>query len=377
MPMLMALLASVVAADGGSAQTKLPDGVLLYWNCDGWEGSGWRDNDWAKGGSGRIHFDTAERKHGKASLRIGGAPEASASALSLERPAEVETGQEYVLRVWTKTAGVKGSAEVRALAHGPKPGEQYRPLGWVRLSEKMHLVLPPDQDWTSWEVPIAELPGGTTRIFFYLHLEGEGTVWFDEFSFAKAGTDVPLGGEVQLGDEDYAGVRFDDADLPENLLVNGGFEEGMQGWQKMPADYSAEIDPTASHTGKSCFRFDARELTGCHLWQTVDIDPRRHYRISLWAKTEGLVGYFFTHLLPRNRYNVPIGWHGANHASEHHYVTGRTNGWEERVLITRFAPEAAGVTIFPRVEDTIGTVWIDDIAIKPLPLDYEPGGEGE
>jgi hypothetical protein len=47
------------------------------------------------------------------------------------------------------------------------------------------------------------------------------------------------------------------------------------------------------------------------------------------------------------------------------------------VLITRFAPEAAGVTIYPRVEDTIGTVWIDDIVIKPLPLDYEPGGEGE
>ncbi len=374
---LLLPLACALSTAQATSQTKLPDGVLLYWNCDGWEGSGWRDNDWAKGGSGRIHFDGTERKHGRASLRIDGAAEAAAAALSLERPAEVETGQEYVLRVWTKTAGVKGSAQVRALAHGPKPGEQYRPLGWVRLSDRTHLILPPDQDWTSWEVPIAELPGGTTRIFFYLYLEGEGTAWFDEFSFAKAGTEVPLGGQVPLRDEDYAGIRFEDGALPGNLLANGGFEEGMTAWQKAPADYSAEIDTAASHTGKCSFRFDAKELTGCHLWQTVDIDPRRTYRISLWARTTDLVGYFFTHLLPRNRHDVPIGWHGANHASEHHYVTGSTDGWEERVLITRFAPEAAGVTIYPRVQDTIGTVWIDDIVIQPLPLDYSPGGERE
>ena len=369
----LGLFGSVEAA----AQTKSPEGVLLYWNCDGWEGSGWRDNDWAKGGSGRIHFDAQVKKHGKASLRLDGAPEGSVSAISLEKPAEVETGSKYVLQVWTKTASVKGSAQVRALAHGPKPGEQYRPLGWVRLSDDTHLVLSPDQDWTRHLIPVKDLPGGTTRIFFYLHLEGEGTVWFDEFSFAEAETEVPLGGQVPLRDEDYAGIRLRDDALPENLLANGGFEEGMEGWQMMPADYAAEVDSTTSHTGKSSFRFEAKELTGCHLWQTVDIDPRRYYRVSLWAKATDLVGYFFTHLLPRNRHDVPIGWHGANHANEHHYVTGTTDGWEERVLITRFSPDAAGVTIYPRVQDTIGTVWIDDIVIKPLPLDYEPGGEGE
>ena len=291
--------------------------------------------------------------------------------------AEVETTEEYVLQVWARTSGVRGVAEVRALAHGPRPGEQYRPLGWVRLSEQGHLGLPPDQDWTRWRVPLRKLPGGTTRVFFYLRLEGEGTAWFDEFSVARAGVEVPLGGQVALRDEDYAGQRFEDDALPANLLVNGGFEEGMKAWGKIPADYTADVDATAAHSGERSFRFDAREHTGCHLWQTVDLDPRRYYRISLWAKTDGLVGYFFTHLLPRNRHNVPIGWHGANHASEHHYVTGATDGWEQRVLVTKFAPQVAGVTIYPRVEDTIGTVFVDDIVIQPLPLGYEPGGEGE
>jgi hypothetical protein len=362
--MVVCLMAAWVAA----AQTKLPEGVRHYWGCDKWGGSGWRDEVWDKGGSGRIHFDPRVKRHGAASLRLDGQAGASVAALSLEQPAEVTTERQYVLQVWAKTAGVQGSAQVRALAHGPQPGETYHPLGWVRLSDQTHLVLPPDQDWTQYRVPIDTLPGGSTRVFFYLYLEGEGTVWFDEFAFAETGVEVPLGGQGPLRDEDYAGQRFSDADLPTNLLTNGGFEEGLASWELLPGDYSAQVDETAAHTGKASFRFDAREFTGGYLWQRAPIDPRREYRISLWARTEGLVGYFYTHLLPFNRHGVPIGWHGANHASEHHYVTGKTDGWEERVLVTRFAPEVASVVIYPRVDDTIGTVWIDDVEIRPLPL---------
>jgi hypothetical protein len=372
------LVAMVLAVSGPcSAQTKLPDGVLYYWGCDKWGGSGWRDEAWDRGGSGHIHFDTQVKRYGAASLRLDGEPDGHVAVLSLEQPAEVTTDKQYVLQLWAKTAGVQGTAQVRALAHGPQPGEQYHPLGWVKLSDQGHLVLPADQNWTQYRIPVTTLPGGTTRIFFYLLIEGEGTVWFDEFSFSEAGVEVPLGGQAPLRDEDYAGIRLDDANLPENLLTNGGFEEGLKGWQLLPPDYSAEVDETVAHTGKCSFRFDAKEFTGGYLWQCAEIDPRRYYRISLWAKTDGLTGYFFTHLLPFNRHDVPMGWHGANHASEHHYVTGKTNGWEERVLVTRFAPEAAAVVIYPRVEDTIGTVWIDDIVIQPLPLSYEAGGEGQ
>lgn len=373
----MTLFAALALAMYAPSQTKLPDGVLHYWDCDSWGAAGWRDNEWAEGGSGRIEYDTEVRKHGAASLRLEGREGKAVSALSLERPATVETGTGYVLKLWAKTQGAVG-AQVRALAHGPKPGEQYRPLGWVRLSDKVHLMLPGDSDWTEHRVEIADLPGGATRVFFYLHIEGEGTVWFDEFSFAEAGVDVPLGGQVALRDEDYAGVRFDDADLPENLFVNGSFEEGLTGWPAPRApDELAGVRTGVARTGEAALRFDAKEFTAANYYQTVDVDPRRYYRISLWARTDGLVGYFFTHLLPRDRHNVPIGWHGANHASEHHYVTGKTEAWEERVLITKFAPHVAGVTIYPRVQDAIGTVWIDDIVIKPLRLDYEPGGEDQ
>ena len=371
--LLLSALLTVCAAFG---QQKLPDGVLYYWDCDRWTSGGWRDNAWAKGGSGRIDFDVADKFHGAASIRLDGVMDAEVAAYNLETPVLVETGGEYVLQVWTKTRRVAGVAEVRCLAHGPKPGEQYRPLGWVKLSPTGHLRLPADQDWTRHRVTIGDLPGGTNRLFFYFRIEGEGTVWFDEFSVAQAGVEVPPGAKVPLRDEDYAGIRLDDADLPANLFTNGGFEEGMGPWTVVPSDYTALVDDAVAHSGSHSLRYDAREHTSCHIWQRVRIDPRRYYRISLWAKAEGLIGYFFTHLLPFNRHAVPTGWHGENHASEHHYVTGDTGGWQERVLVTRFRPDADAVAIFLRVEDTIGTVWIDDVTIQPLPLDYEAGGEG-
>ena len=373
---LLSLTVAILTLSTAFGQLKTADGVLYYWDCDRWSSGGWRDNDWAKGGSGRIEFDTAEKFHGAASIRLEGAPGATVSALNLETPVSVETGEEYALQFWAKTRGVSGTAQIRALAHGPKPGEQYRPLGWVKLSPQTHFALPADQDWTRHRITIRDLPGGTNRLFFYFLLEGEGTVWFDEFSVAQAGVEVPPGAQAPLRDEDFAGIRFTDESLPANLLANGSFEEGMSPWTVVPPDYTARVDDSRARSGSRSLRYDAREHTQCHIWQRAQLDPRRFYRISLWAKTEGLVGYFFTHLLPFNRHGVPTGWHGENHASEHHYVTGDTSGWQERVLVTRFRPEAEAVVLFLRVEDTIGTVWIDDVTIQPLPLDYEPGGEG-
>jgi hypothetical protein len=40
--------------------------------------------------------------------------------------------------------------------------------------------------------------------------------------------------------------------------------------------------------------------------------------------------------------------------------------------VTRFQPEVASAVIYPRVEDAIGTVWVDDIVIRPLPLNHTP-----
>jgi hypothetical protein len=363
---LTALLLAV--RTGQAATTKLPDGVVLYWNCDDDDGFSWRDNHWPEGGSPNVTYDTKTSKHGKAALRIDGIADQELSVSSLCAPAAVDPATRYVLRFWARTEGLRGEAVVRVLAHGPVSADkQYDPLGWVRLSPKLHYFPPADSDWTLHEVPLDQMPGGTARLFVYLAVKGAGTAWWDEVSLAREGVDVPLGGTVELADADYAGVRFTDGKLPADLLQNGDFEKGLQDWQVFGSGTTAKVEEV---TGGHALRFDAKEFTGTYAVQRVRVDPRRSYRLSLRARTDGkgLVGYFFTQILPFNQHGTPTGWAGADHASEFTYVTGNTNGWVERRQDFTVRPDSDAVGVFLRVEDTLGTVSVDDVRLEPLPL---------
>ncbi|NCQ32255.1 MAG: hypothetical protein COY42_32730 [Armatimonadetes bacterium CG_4_10_14_0_8_um_filter_66_14] len=369
----IALTALLLAAQTGqAANAKLPDGVALYWNCDDDDGFGWRDNHWQEGGSPNVTYDTNNRRYGKASLRIVGVADQELSVVSLAAPAAVDPGTSYVLRFWARTEGLKGEAMVRLLAHGPVTADkQYDPLGWVRLSPKVHCFLSPDSEWTLHEVPFDQVPGGAARLFVYLAVKGVGTVWWDEVSIAKVGVAVPLGGAVELADADYSGVRFIDGQLPANLLQNGDFEKGMQGWQVFGSGSTAKVEAV---NGGHALRFDAKEFTGLYAVQRVRVDPRRRYRLSLRARTEGtgLVGYFFTQILPFNQHGTPTGWAGADHASEFTYVTGTTKDWVERRQDFTVRPDSDAIGVFLRVEDTIGTVWVGAVRLEPLPLTAAP-----
>ena len=369
--LLFTALLCTQSSTNAIASASLSKGVVLYWNCDDDAGFSWRDNHWQKGGSPRASYDREQPVHGKAALRIKGVDGKDLFVSSLCRPAAVRADGRYVMRFWTRTQGIKGKAGVRVLAHGPKRSEQmYSPLGWVRLSRHTHYGLPKNCEWTKHEVPIQLLPGGTGRLFVYLSIQGDGTAWFDEVSIAKEGVDVPLGGVIKLADTDYAGLRFDDGQLPENLLKNGSFEEGLRSWRIVGGGSSAKVEKV---DGNGVLQIAAKEFTALHAYQGVKVDPRRRYRLSLRARTDekGLTGYFFTRVLPFNKHRTPLGWAGANHASEFTYVTGKTDGWVSREQVFSLKPSAASLAIYLYVEDTIGTVWVDDVRLAPLPMDEE------
>jgi len=367
------LIAAALGQAACAAATPLSKGVVLYWHCDDDAEFSWRDNHWQKGGSPRVTYDTAQRVHGKASVRLEGEAGSELRMSSLTKPALVTADGRYVLRFHARTEGTKGKAMVRVLAHGPRTERrQYKPLGWVRLTPKLHYVLPSDSDWTRHEVLIEKLPGGVGRLFVYIVIAGEGTVWFDEVSIADQGVDVPLGGKIGLDDSDYAGVRFDDAKLPNDLLKNGDFEKGLRPWRIMGSGSTAKVERI---DGTNALRFDAKEFTSLHVHQHVRVDPRREYRLSLRAKTAdpGLIGYFFTHVLPFNKHRRPMGYVSADHSQEFNYVTGKTDGWVRREQVLSLRPNADSVNVYLRVSDTIGTVWIDDVKLTPLPLSGEGG----
>ena len=348
---------------GGS---ELPRGVAMYWDADR-PSHGWRDKQWQKGGTGRIHYDAGVKKHGYASVRLEGVESEGTGIGSGCVPAVVDPGRSYVLRFWARRTGAAGAkAEARVFAAAHILERRCKPIGWVKLADGTTAVpIPVSAEWAMVTAALASLPAGADRLIVGFEVTGRSTVWIDETSLAETGVDVPLGGRPALTDADYAGIRLEDSDLPQNLLQNAGFEDArIAPWEHLPGERPASLDRTTSLTGAAALRFDAREFTGGGVWQKVAIDSRRRYRLSLRASCQGLVGYLFTKVLPFNRYGVPTGWVG-----EEILVTGTTNGWEDRTIEFLPRPDSAHVNIYVRVQDTIGQVWVDDVRLEPLPLE--------
>ena len=210
-------------ASPSPAEARWPAGVLNYCGFDGfWDEAGWRDLRWAEGGTAGVRFDRDVKRFGKASLRIEGALGETRAALQLNGNA-VQPGRRYALHTWVKTQDMVGEAALVL-----QPHEEGKPLPFLDLGE--HSRLQGTHDWTLLEVPVPSLSERTVRIFPYLWVKGSGTAWFDEFALTEAGVQVPLGGQRPVTDADYAGIRFADSALPENLLTNPGFEDGLNGW---------------------------------------------------------------------------------------------------------------------------------------------------
>lgn len=368
MPTCLVLTACLALLAPGS---RLPDGVVRYWNCDDSAHNAWRDLRWQQGGSPDVAYDPQVKHEGAASLRLTGPGEGQEVWVSsLQVPAEVDPGQEYVLRFFAKTQDVKGEAFLRLLGHQSEGEHRSKPIGWIRLSPKRaEYVLPPNADWQRYEVPVTAFPGGTNKCYFYLGLKGTGTVWYDDLSLALEGVDVPLGGYQSLNDADYAGIRFDDANLPDNLVANSGFEAQLEPWRKMgeKSKLARVKDPTGDSA--CCVRYDAVQFDYSFLYQGVDVDPRRRYKLSLKAKPDGLTGYLFVRVLPFNSHGQPTGWVGADHTSEFCAVTGKPDTWLTPSQVFSVSPGTASVNLYLCVQDAIGTVYLDDVTLQPLPLE--------
>ena len=66
--------------------------------------------------------------------------------------------------------------------------------------------------------------------------------------------------------------------------------------------------------------------------------------------------------------NVVNGWFTQDSAEEFLHTSG-THDWQrESLIIKAFPPETDKVVIYLNLTDAAGTVWIDDVGLKPLTL---------
>lgn len=152
---------------------------------------------------------------------------------------------------------------------------------------------------------------------------------------------------------------------PANLLVNGGFESGTEGWQTLWArDASlatAVLDPAEHHAGSQALRLThsgQRDWSLAHAL-TLKVVPGEIYDLSGWVRVQG-AGSATLGVVTRDAAGKTIDWaYGAR-------TTRQTKSW--LLLHSRFVIAPGIATIQPRlIGDGPATVWCDDFALTRQP----------
>jgi len=145
-----------------------------------------------------------------------------------------------------------------------------------------------------------------------------------------------------------------------NLLVNGGFEQGTQGWARpwsRTPNVKATLDERVRHTGTAI----RVEHTGTHDWSLAQekrlaVRPGEIYELSGWLRTQGEGNVALSVALFDDRKEA-VAWSFGQCAM-------RGNS-EWRAVASRFVIPPGVAAMWPRL---IGggavTAWADDLALR-------------
>ncbi|MBI2299949.1 MAG: heparinase II/III-family protein, partial [Armatimonadetes bacterium] len=151
------------------------------------------------------------------------------------------------------------------------------------------------------------------------------------------------------------------------ILDNGGFEDGAQGWTlggEPGSQVAAAVDDRISHTGRRSVRLTGsdpqRDRTLYGQWYLPCL-PGALYRASVWCRTQGLDGQGPTLDLTfydgSRKHTPPVGGAGGRQGD---------SDWHQMVVEMR-APEGAALMTFRcGMHWCRGALWFDDARIEQL-----------
>ena len=204
-------------------------------------------------------------------------------------------------------------------------------------------------DWKEYSFTLNT--GDNTDINVLIQYAGYGAdgeiFWFDDITIATVGGEEP------------------DAPTTSDVLVNGGFENGSEGWE---LSSSATIVDDA-HTGKG-----ALQLSDVGMWagaalQTVPVKAETNYVIKMWYKRDvGAKPFNLFIMNGENNANLKV-IEGQN------WFNDGPGDWTERTIIV-YTADATSMTIKWSAEcANDGVLLIDDMQVYPE--GQEPGAPEE
>lgn len=160
-----------------------------------------------------------------------------------------------------------------------------------------------------------------------------------------------------------------------NLLVNAGFENDGQGWQK-PISGVRSIVSRPVHSGARAHQIQV-DKGGAEVWQLVPVEGRRWYEAAGWLAAEGLLGggvrieVWWLNSKARGLDPELIDTLESRGAIDRQDVLGPVNGFARwrRVSRTLRAPATATTARFRFIATDAsgsGTGWIDDLSLREV-----------
>lgn len=315
---------------GGSGGNLISNGSfeLRPVNANGWNTQNWNSN-------ATFTWATDQKHSGTYSAKVNGTGINAGYNRDGANKISIGPGQTYTLSAWMKTNGTSGTGAWVWT-------EQLDSLGNVISGTRWDS--PPQLGTNDWNKVSHTFTAASnaTNMNFYVHLNGSGTVWYDDVSLVTGlGTTVP-NGDFELNPLNANGWNiFTWAGAP---AVSWATDE------KHGGTHSLKVVAAASASGG--VNKDASRIS---------IAPNTTYTITGWVKansvtaTSGEGAYFAIGFADSTG-----AWLGTS--SYTNVITG-TQGWSLVSATVTSPANAASATISARLVGT-GTAWFDDVVLN-------------
>ncbi|MBI4579679.1 MAG: CehA/McbA family metallohydrolase [Planctomycetes bacterium] len=157
---------------------------------------------------------------------------------------------------------------------------------------------------------------------------------------------------------------------PVNVLSNGGFEEGLAGWEPSPGQ-SLVSDQAIAHSGAACLTGKLTESRqALSLRRRVAVNAGRRYEFSIWARaTNGSKLALFI-VPPEQSERKPV----ANWTE----LPDQWRRYSSPVTVDADGPLGLEIVAPSSFGAPPGQIWVDDIALMETPMPtLTPVSEGE
>ena len=151
----------------------------------------------------------------------------------------------------------------------------------------------------------------------------------------------------------------------ENLVKNGGFEEGLTNWKWIEgdkADATCDVVSDVVHSGNSAVRITNKSKYPIYkrLMQSVPLKPNTKYKLTAWSKGKDM-GWWGVMLKPVREKDWSRGAYlPSGHSGDRNY------DWKQTVYEFTTDDKRPWWALQVNINDRIGELWLDDIQLEEV-----------